>query len=326
MPRTGSSLARLQQAVAVLQAAAAAATVATLWPLHPVWALVGGVAVAGSHALILGLEFILLAGVARADAVPLAPARVLLRAWVAETLQAWRVFLWRQPFRWRVATDVPGLGIDPGRCGVVLVHGFVCNRGFWTPWLERLRADGRPVVAVNLEPVFGSIDAYVGALEAAVEQVRGGTDRPVVLVCHSMGGLVARAWWPRASGRVARVVTLGSPHAGTWLARFSMAPNARQMRQGSAWLAALAAAWTPEAARHFICWYSDADNIVMPPSTAMLAGADNRLASGAAHVDLAFQPAVMEATLALVRALDAPHGPVADHSPGANSGKARRRS
>jgi hypothetical protein len=51
----------------------------------------------------------------------------------------------------------------------------------------------------------------------------------------------------------------------------------------------------------FTCWYSNCDNIVFPASTATLAGADNRLVHGAAHVQLAFLPEVMDATLALLK-------------------------
>ena len=59
-----------------------------------------------------------------------------------------------------------------GRRGVLLVHGFVCNRGMWNPWLAApARAQGVPFVAVNLEPVFGSIDDYVAIIEAAVQRL-----------------------------------------------------------------------------------------------------------------------------------------------------------
>ena len=50
---------------------------------------------------------------------------------------------------------------------VVLVHGFLCNRGFWTPWLPLLRERGHAFVAVDLEPPFGSIDDYAGTIDAA---------------------------------------------------------------------------------------------------------------------------------------------------------------
>ena len=46
-----------------------------------------------------------------------------------------------------------------------------------------------------------------------------------------------------------------------------------------------------------VCWYTNCDNIVFPPSTATLPGADNRLVRGVAHVQLAFVPEVIERTL-----------------------------
>ena len=69
-----------------------------------------------------------------------------------------------------------------GRRGPLLVHGFVCNRGLWNPWLERLHARGIPFVAVDLEPVFGSIDDYVRILENAVQRLERCTGLAPVIV------------------------------------------------------------------------------------------------------------------------------------------------
>ena len=113
----------------------------------------------------------------------------------------------------------------------------------------------------------------------------------------------ARGCIEDTAGRVAHVVTQGSPHAGTWLARFSHLPNGRQMRQDSEWMRGLDQAMSPSLAARFTCWWSNCDNIVMPPSTATLPGADNRFLPGAAHVDLAFRHEVIEGTLALLDGL-----------------------
>src|SRR6185369_10614315 len=134
----------------------------------------------------------------------------LARAWLRETLIAPIVFCWRQPFRWREVPDRYAAGPgQPARRGVVFIHGFVCNRGFWTPWLKELRARGHPFIAVNLEPVFGSIDEYVPIIEQAVRAIIDATGMPPVLVCHSMGGLAARAWLRAmaANARVHHVIT-----------------------------------------------------------------------------------------------------------------------
>ena len=76
--------------------------------------------------------------------------------------------------------------------------------------------------------------------------------------------------------------------------------NARQMSLSNDWLLALEAG--EPAARHrlFTCYYSNCDNIVFPASTATLAGADNRLITGAAHVALAFDQTVMRESLARI--------------------------
>ncbi len=304
-----SALARLQQALTLWTLACALAWLAWFWPHSPTLALAGFFGLTLGYAGVLALEFKLLVRVARGDPARRATSLQLAGAWAREVRVAFLVFAWRQPFRWRAVPDHLAGARVAGRHGVVLVHGFVCNRGLWTPWLRRLRAEGRAVAAVNLEPVFGSIDDYAPVIEAAVQRVRAATGRPAVLVCHSMGGLAVRAWLrtfrdPQPGQVVAHVVTLGSPHAGTWLARFSHLPNGRQMRPDSGWLQALRAAWTPAWAARFTCWYSNCDNIVMPPSTATLPGADNRLLPGAAHIDLAFRPQVMQHTCDLLEALD----------------------
>lgn len=276
-----------------------------IWNRHqPSWIAGAGVAlIAFGYSAGLAFEFLALRRVNCADPVPQAAWPTLARAWLAETLQAPRVFGWRQPFRWNAVPDM--LAAEPelqGRRGVVFVHGFVCNRGFWTPWLHRVKAGGHPFAAVNLEPVFGSIDDYVAIVDQAVAHVAQATGLPPLLVCHSMGGLAARAWLragPHAA-RVHHVVTIGTPHHGTWLARFSRTPNGRQMALGSAWLRTLAEDFARQPQPAFTCWYSNCDNVVFPSSTATLPGAQNRLVVGAAHVDLAFHPQVMSETLSLL--------------------------
>lgn len=299
---TRSRLALLQKATTLVVVAAALAWLLVLWSRSPVWALAGALAILFIHAWVLALEFLLLPLASEGDPAPRAGPGQLFGAWLREVAFATRVFGWRQPFAWRKEPD--HLQGEPGAVGIVFVHGFLCNRGFWTPWLREARARGHAFVAVNLEPVFCSIDDYCDTIGEAVARVQAATGRPPLLVCHSMGGLAARAWMrrERSGHRAAHVVTIGSPHHGTWLARFSRMPNGRQMRVGCDWLAALPGG-EPEAAHLFTCWYTNCDNIVFPPTMATLPGADNRLLPGAAHVDLAFRPALVQEVFALARRL-----------------------
>lgn len=295
-----SKLARLQQFTTLASIACAVAWLVWHWAESPVVAIVGFGVILMGYSIVLAAEFVALRFMGGKCGVPRPTWGQLLRAWLDETVVAPLVFCWRQPFRWRQVSDhlEPRTG-QPPRRGVVFIHGFVCNRGFWTPWLEELRRLDHPFVAVNMEPVFGSIDQYVDVIEDAVERVTRVTGLPPVLVCHSMGGLAARAWMRRKSGdaRVHHVITIGSPHHGTWLGQFSRTRNGRQMRLQSDWLSRLGA---PAAAHKFTCWYSNCDNIVFPAATATLEGADNRLVRGAAHVKLGYHPTVMADSLGLI--------------------------
>lgn len=266
---------------------------AGLWALlawrsgHPVWAVGGAALIVFSYALVLALEFLLLRAAHGNDPTPRAAPAQLLRAWWGEVGSAPLVFCWLQPFRsWKWPDHVPPDA--KGRRGVVLVHGFVCNRGIWNPWLQRLQGRNVPCVAVNLEPVFGSIDQYGDTIEAAIARLESATGLAPLIVAHSMGGLAVRTWRARPGNqdRAHRAITIASPHAGTWLARFAMTPNGRQMQRHSTWLQALAEREPAGHATRFTCFYSHCDNIVFPPATATLKGGDNRHLPAVAHVHM----------------------------------------
>ena len=277
---------------------ASAAWLAWAWPRSLALAL-GGWAIAASTSLAwLGLQFVLMRRINRRDATPAAGRWALLRAWWLEALTCTWVFGWLQPFAHRQQPD--WLPPTPtGQRGVVLVHGFLCNRGVWLPWLPELRARGHAYVALTLEPAFGSVDDYVAAIDTAMRQVQAATGLPPVLVGHSMGGLAARAWLRTLAQPPAqcvhRILTLGTPHHGTWPARFSHTTNGMQMRLDSPWLQALAASEGAAQRALFSCWYSDCDNIVYPTRSATLDGAENHLLHGLGHVHMLYAPQVRAA-------------------------------
>jgi hypothetical protein len=296
-----SSLARLLQATCLGQFALALAWLLWRWAASPAQAIAGAIAVPAVAPAVLALELAIAARVSRGDPAPRPTPAQRMRAWLSESGHLFRTFYGRQPFRWRAIQD----RLDEacaGRTGVVLVHGFMCNRGFWNDWMRELARRDHAFVAINLEPVFAPIDDYVAEIDAAVARVTRLTGRAPVLIAHSMGGLAARAWWRASGGRnpVAHLVTIGSPHHGTWLARFSRRPNGRQMRCGSDWLTALAADESRHGLPPTTCWYSNCDNVVFPASTATLPHADNRFVPGQPHVALAFHPQVRSACLDLV--------------------------
>jgi pimeloyl-ACP methyl ester carboxylesterase len=307
-PHPHSVLARLQQFIVIGAVVGSFSWFFWFWGRSGWLAGAGALMILLGYALVMAIEFLAVARVNRGDAVPAASTRALLGAWWQEIRVAPLVFCWQQPFRWRTLpdTDTASANDQSYTPAVVFVHGFVCNRGFWLPWMRELITLNIPYTSVNLEPIFGSIADYVPVIEEAVQRAERLTGLPPVLVCHSMGGLAARAWLAHgspAAQRLRQVITIGTPHYGTWISRFSRMPNGRQMRQNHEWLGTLsagevAALVTPYS--RYVCWYSNADNIVFPASTAMLPGADNRHVPGVAHVALAFHPRVMRESLAML--------------------------
>jgi pimeloyl-ACP methyl ester carboxylesterase len=194
---------------------------------------------------------------------------------------------------------------DAGRAAaaspVLLIHGIVCNRAVWRPLLARLAARGfAPVRALNLEPLFADIDTHAASVVQALRELQRASDgRPVAIVAHSMGGLVARAALRVcAPGLVSRIVTIASPHHGTALARLFRSAPARQMRPGSAWLQALNASQEGHWPVPVTSIYSLHDNLVTPPHTAALTGARLHELTGLGHLSLLRADASLERTVA----------------------------
>jgi len=192
------------------------------------------------------------------------------------------------------------------RVPVLLLHGYGCNSGYWARLVPLLDAAGISHASIDLEPVGGSIDDYAAAVERTVEALRAATGaRRVAIVAHSMGGLVARAWMrAHGSARVARLVTLGTPHQGTALARFGPGANARQMRRDGQWLQALAGSEDAATRALVTSIYTHHDNIVSPQTSSVLPGARHIAFGGVGHVALGHNRHVLDAVMGELAALD----------------------
>ena len=217
-------------------------------------------------------------------------------------------FNWSQPF--------PGLATDREPAGaahgvpILLVPGYLCNRGLWVTFSRALAAAGLgPVHTVTLEPVFEGIDALVPKLDACIEAIcKASGAAQIMLVAHSMGGLVARAYLAQSdTNRVSRLVTLGSPHHGTQLARLGVGINAKQMRDRSPWLQALAGREAANAANSTrpqpktLSIYTLNDDLVYPPESSVLEWAENIPVSAVGHMGLVFSAPIAQRVIAHLR-------------------------
>jgi hypothetical protein len=104
-----------------------------------------------------------------------------------------------------------------------------------------------------------------------------------------MGGLIARAYLRDfGAERVARVITLASPHHGSELTRHAIGANGRQLRPGNDWLVALNLTEREAPSVPIVSLFSWHDNVVAPQDSAMLAHAANVPFVGIGHVALLF--------------------------------------
>ncbi len=245
------------------------------------------------HPTLLAIEMLVARRIASANGAPAARWRDLPRALLGEWMTSTAIFGWRMPWRSNAIEDhLPRA--SRGLRGVVFIHGYLCNRGLWNPWMKRLLKLDRAFVAISLEPVFTSLDEYIPLVERAVHRIEAATGLAPVIVAHSMGGLVARAWLrSRAAHRrsdgteeAARLITIGTPHRGTWLARLAMAANARQMRVDSDWMRSLASREPPTLHGIITSWWSESDQIVYPPPTAVFPGSEAKQLRGVGHIAL----------------------------------------
>lgn len=209
---------------------------------------------------------------------------------------AWGVAILLSPFAY--LGDFLAWGRTRGaRPPVLLIHGYLHNRLAWLPHGIRLRRAGwTALYSINLWPLDAPMERFAEQVRDAVERIcRETGSAQIDLVCHSMGGVVARSYIQRLGGheRVAHLVTLGSPHHGTRVAPLGLWPNALGMAIGAEYTTEMD--HDPEGLRGVAAYaiYSAHDNIVIPPESAALpAPAESAVLDRLGHATLLWSPRV----------------------------------
>jgi triacylglycerol esterase/lipase EstA (alpha/beta hydrolase family) len=201
-------------------------------------------------------------------------------------------------YRRLVADPLPA----PARTPLLLVHGVLCNGGIWNRVRAYLAAhDVGPVYVVTLTPPLASIEQFAGQVAARIDAILAATGAAqVILVGHSMGGLVARAYLRGYGGaKVKRVITLGTPHHGSVVAWLFPGNSLAQIRPGNRWLEALPGALADFPP--FTSIWSWHDSMVAPQTSARLEGAHNIELAGVGHNALLGERRVFEVLVAEIR-------------------------
>ncbi len=189
-----------------------------------------------------------------------------------------------------------GAGPVPRRVGrVVFVHGFLATGAVLHPLRDRVRAVGFGTHELS----YGPQVPFVGIAERLRTLVDTDVprDEPVVLVGHSLGGLVSRWYLQKLSGRdrVCGLVTLATPHGGVAQARLLPTSVGHALRPGGVYLRALEA----QSSVPHVNIFGEADHIVPVQSGAAVVGAES-VGLPCDHNELLYDPDAHAEVLAAI--------------------------
>jgi triacylglycerol esterase/lipase EstA (alpha/beta hydrolase family) len=187
---------------------------------------------------------------------------------------------------------------DDGHRPIIFVHGLGGHPGNFFPMRKFLSLHGRKrTYALALDPA-ADMSANAERFARFVDEVIRANDLPsgaqVDCVAHSMGGLVVRlAIDGDTSARIATLVTLGSPHQGTYAARYGASRNVVDLRPDSAVMRRLAAQlpWPgPPSHPRLVALWSASDVLLLPAEAACTEGAETIEMIGFTHYSYLLHP------------------------------------
>lgn len=192
----------------------------------------------------------------------------------------------------------------PAQRTVVLVHGYLANRSALLPVAGYLRWRGfRQVLSFNYRSSAGVERGAIALRDYLRRHVRGGR---IDLVCHSLGGLVARVYLQELGGarRVDHCITLGTPHHGTYNSYWVASRVGRELRPDSPLLARLVASRHKANRVRFLSVVAGSDNLVVPRVFA--AHEDEVRIPDVGHLGLLFAPRALRSVADRLLGVSAP--------------------
>lgn len=174
---------------------------------------------------------------------------------------------------------------------VVFVHGIFASSGVFRPMAFALAKEGLAPRQVHFDytPV-GSIEGHARRLATVIQDAR--VPGPVVIVAHSLGGLIARHAVQHLGLRIDALVTMGTPHLGTSIARPWPWRLARELSPGSVAITSLAATSHRLQRTAVTSVVAEQDLLVEPESAALPGSRVVRIAGVGHHGVLYAAPAV----------------------------------
>lgn len=213
---------------------------------------------------------------------------------------AWMARDWLYAGAWQLRSLAPS-SVEDYRSGtrqpVLVLPGVYETWHFMRPLMDALHEHGHPIHVVgslqhNVRPIPASADLVMAAIEEA--QLRD-----VLLLAHSKGGLIGKYAMERldAQQRIAHLIAIATPFAGSAYARFAVGRRLRAFRAADPVLASLIR--DASANDRVTSLYGAFDTVI--PEGSELPGATNVRLPINGHFRILSDPRMRDAVLAAAR-------------------------
>jgi triacylglycerol esterase/lipase EstA (alpha/beta hydrolase family) len=190
-------------------------------------------------------------------------------------------------------------GTPDGHPPLVFVHGLGGGRGDFRPMAWYLKRMGRKRSYAIAFETSQDIPGRAAALAEFIREILEVTgEAQVDLIAHSLGGVVARLAIAEQgiAPAVKTLITMGTPHGGTYSARLGNSPVTRELRPDSPLIRNLAEKPLPPGL-HVVSFWSRGDLVILPPESAALAGSEQIEVHRYTHYGYLIVPASWKAVL-----------------------------
>ena len=198
---------------------------------------------------------------------------------------------------------------DDGDRPLVFIHGLGGRPGNFLGLKTYFASRGRTRSYVVDFGNAASIEVMAEHLASVIDEIIRCNDladgATIDLVAHSMGGLVGRLLLDeeRYRERVANLVTLGTPHRGSHLARLAATRSVLDLRPGSAVLQTLDEQnfWGEEDTPDLTAFWSRSDTVVLPAESARFEQGQSIEIVGSTHYGYLIDPEVWREVWTVLR-------------------------
>lgn len=179
-----------------------------------------------------------------------------------------------EKFEAEIARPIPRMVSSQHKIPVLLVPGYAEPSWYFMSGLYKdLKSAGYEVEGINLFPNFASAEEQAQKVKERVDEMkkRLGVNQ-VNLVVHSFGGLISRYYIQNLGGvdTVKNLVTIATPHLGTYVSYLGPGDSASQMRPNSDFLQSLNGRGFAYSPVKYTSLWTNLDEIVVPPKNSIM--------------------------------------------------------